>query len=158
MRATFGPGSPVRLEVFYAGARMHGRRPSSASIRTGRVPSVGVSDARLDGARSDLTEHAVSYLVRNDRLRVPVPQRGGATSPWEEQLLRTTHWVSDMRRRHDRIFVDGGTVPVLRIDDPHRAWAAAALDLGTDRVTIAGTADFLDRLFITRPTADVTDR
>ncbi|RFA12869.1 hypothetical protein B7R22_14570 [Subtercola boreus] len=151
MRTTFGPGSSVRLEVFHAAASVHGRRPASASIRTGRAPRPGASAARLDGARSDLTEHAVSYLVRNDRLALPVPQRGDPTAGWEEQLLRTTHWVSDMRRRRDRIFVDDGTVPVLRVDDPLGAWAAVAFDLGADRVTIAGAAGFLDRRFTTRP-------
>ncbi|PPF79409.1 hypothetical protein C5B96_12665 [Subtercola sp. Z020] len=105
--------------------------------------------AHNDAARSPLTEHAVSYLVRNDALVVPVPQRGGDTAEWDEQLLRTTHWVSDMRRRHDRIFLGDGTVPVLRIDDPLGRWAAVAFDLGRQRVTIAGATDFLDRRFVT---------
>ena len=149
MRTTFGAGSLVRLEVFYDGERPHGRRPASASIRTGRVAASGAADAAADAARSSLTEHAVSYLVRNDQLVVPVPTSDAEAPEWREQLLRTTHWVSDMRRRHDRIFLNDQTVPVLRIDDPLRRWAAVAFDLGVHRVTIAGASSFIDRRFVT---------
>ncbi|RFA18692.1 hypothetical protein [Subtercola boreus] len=158
MRTTFGDGSPVRVEVFYERSLGSRRRAPSASIRSGPAELPQQTDARRDPARSALTEHAVSYLVRNDQLVVPVPRRGGPTEEWEEQLLRTTHWVSDMRRRHDRLYLDDGTHPVLRIDDPLGRWAAMAFDLGRTRVTIAGVPALLDRRFIvTRPRSVATD-
>jgi hypothetical protein len=52
-----------------------------------------------------------------------------------------------MRRRPDRISLDGRSIPVTRIEDPIDGWAVVVFEHGRYRVTIADRPSFPDLEF-----------
>ncbi|MEA9985912.1 MULTISPECIES: hypothetical protein [Subtercola] len=142
MRVSFDTRSFTRLEVFYEQPRKRSRAPA-ASIRTSRVPQPVDDAAFADPGRSTLTEHAVSYLIRNDMLPMRVPSQSDHLDAWHREVHRATHYVSDMRRRDSHLVIDGVEHPVTRIEDPFGRWAAVVFEYGPHRVSIAGASPFL---------------